>query len=331
MPTWKATACAHPNIAFIKYWGNIDEDQRLPVSGSISMNLAGLTTRTTVEFRDDLEADSAVVGGQSLTGGGLSRIARHLDHARRLANRSERAIVISANNFPAGAGIASSASAFAALSLAAAAALGLSLSERELSSLARLGSGSASRSVPGGFVEWYAAPTHEASYAETIAPADHWALTDCVAIISHAHKTTGSTEGHALAGTSVLQAARVQSAPERLAICRQAVLQRDFDALAEVVELDSNVMHAVMMTSAPPLFYWLPATLGLMRAVRQWRAAGIGVCYTIDAGPNVHCLCAPGDAPLVMERLSAQEGVQEVLRATPGGPAYVEQSVQQGV
>ncbi len=287
------------------------------------MNLAGLITRTTVEFQADLEADSAVIGGQPITGGGLARIARHLDYVRKLANCSERAVVTSDNNFPVGAGIASSASAFAALSLAATAALGLNLSERELSSLARLGSGSASRSVPGGFVEWYAATTHEASYAETIAPADHWALTDFVAIISHAHKATGSTEGHALAGTSVLQAARVQSAQQRLAACRQAVLQRDFDALAEVVELDSNIMHAVMMTSTPPLFYWLPATLALMRVVRQWRASGIGVCYTIDAGPNVHCLCAPGDEQVVWERLSAQEGVQEILRATPGGPAYI--------
>ena len=285
------------------------------------MNLGGLETRTTVEFHPGLQADTLSVDGQSITGSGLDRVARHLDHIRQMASVSERAIVTSSNNFPTGAGIASSASAFAALSLAATAALGIALSERELSSLARLGSGSAARSIPGGFVEWYAAPTHEASYAETFAPADHWLLTDCIAIISRTHKSTGSTEGHALAGTSVLQAARVQTASGRLERCKRAVLTRDFDELAAVVELDSNLMHAVMMTSDPPLFYWSPATLTVMRTVRQWRASGLGVCYTIDAGPNVHCLCAPGDEQTVFERLSAQEGVLEVRRAAPGGPA----------
>ena len=142
-----------------------------------------------------------------------------------------------------------------------------------------------------------------------------------MAIVSSAHKTTGSTEGHALAGTSPLQKARLESVPARLATCKEAVLKRDFDQLAEVVELDSNIMHAVMMTSNPPLFYWSPPTLGLMRTIRQWRASGIGACYTIDAGPNVHCLCAPGDEAIVAERLAQVEGVIEVRRAAPGGPA----------
>jgi diphosphomevalonate decarboxylase len=323
MSTGRATAFANSNIAFIKYWGNIDETLRLPANGSISMNLDGLATRTTVEFRPDLASDSAVVDGREMAGSGLARVSRHLDHVRRMANVSQRASVTSASNFPAGAGIASSASAFAALSLATCSALGLTLSERELSCLARLGSGSAARSIPGGFVEWRAAPTHEASYAETFAPADHWPLVDFVAIVSRAHKATGSTEGHALAGTSVLQEARVRSVPQRLAMCEDAILRRDFAEFAEVVESDSNIMHAVMMTSSPALFYWSPATLALMAAVRQWRAEGIGVCYTIDAGPNVHCICAPGDEQTVSERLAAHEGVLEVRRAGPGGPAYL--------
>jgi diphosphomevalonate decarboxylase len=323
MSTRKATACGNSNIAFIKYWGNVNEALRLPANGSISMNLDGLTTQTTVEFRPDLEFDTATVNGQTMTSGGMVRISRHLDHVRKLAGVSECASVTSSNNFPAGAGIASSAAAFAALSLAAVRALNLDLSERELSTLARLGSGSASRSIPGGFVEWYAAPAHEASYAETFAPADHWRLVDLIAIVSHAHKSTGSTEGHALAGTSVFQPTRIQTAPQRLTMCKQAVLNRDFDQLAEVVELDSNIMHAVMMTSDPPLFYWQPASLALMRSVRQWRAGGVAVCYTLDAGPNVHCLCAPGAEQIVRERLLAHEGVLEVRSAGPGGPAHV--------
>jgi diphosphomevalonate decarboxylase len=323
MQTRKATACANSNIAFIKYWGNVDEALRLPASGSISMTLDGLTTQTAVEFNPGLENDTATVDGKVMTGAALTRISRHLDHVRRMANVSNRASVISSNNFPTGAGIASSASAFAALSLAATAALSLKLSERELSTLARLGSGSASRSIPGGFVEWYAAPSHEASYAETFAPADHWRLVDLVAIISRAHKATGSTEGHALAGTSALQQARLQSAPERLQMCKEAILKRDFAELAEVVEHDSNIMHAVMMTGTPSLFYWSPATLALMTSISRWRAEGIGVCYTIDAGPNVHCICTPGDEQIVLKRLSSMADVLEVRKAGPGGPAQL--------
>jgi len=218
-------------------------------------------------------------------------------------------------------GIASSAAAFAALSLAATTAAGLELGEKELSRLSRTGSGSACRSIPGGFVEWQAGTNDETSFAFSVAPPDHWNLTDCIAIISRAHKPTGSTEGHALAGSSPLQAARIESAAERLARCRGAILERDFEALAEVVELDSNMMHAVMMTSTPPLFYWQPATLTVMQEVRTWRANGLNTCYTIDAGPNVHVFCLSSDAHLVRARLAQIPGVEKVLTAKPGGPA----------
>jgi diphosphomevalonate decarboxylase len=293
------------------------------MNGSISMNLDGLMTTTTVEFSPDFAADSATVDDKPMTGPGLERVADHLDQVRKLAGVNYRARVQSENNFPSGAGIASSASAFAALSLAATAALGLDLSERDLSRLARLGSGSASRSVPGGFVEWYAADTDNDSYAETIYPADYWLLTDVVAIVSKGHKRTGSTEGHALAPTSVLQQARVDDAPARIARCKDALARKDFAALAEVVELDSNIMHGVMMTSVPALFYWQPETLAVMEAVRQWRSEGIEVLYTIDAGPNVHCICTPDSAHTVYNRLKVREHVLDVLRATPGGPATV--------
>ncbi len=287
------------------------------------MNLDGLTTRTTVEFSPDFAADNAIVDDKQMIGLGLERISRQLDYVRKMGGVNYRATVQSENNFPSGAGIASSASAFAALSLAATEALDLKLSERDLSKLARLGSGSASRSVPGGYVEWYAGSAHDDSYAETLLSANHWELTDVIAVVSRGHKRTGSTEGHALASTSVLQQARVDSASERLERCKDALVKRDFQVLAEVVELDSNIMHAVMMTSVPALFYWQPETLAIMEAVRQWRSEGIEVFYTIDAGPNVHCICAPDHAHTVYNRLKIREHVLDVLKATPGGPAYV--------
>ena len=219
-----------------------------------------------------------------------------------------------------GAGIASSASAFAALALAASTAAGLALNEAALSRLARTGSGSACRSVPGGFVEWLADGCDPDSGAVSIAPPDHWDLHDCVAIISREHKPTGSTEGHALAHTSPLQTPRVDGAPQRLAQCRQAILERDFEAFAEVTELDNNLMHAVMMTSRPQLLYWEPATIAIMKAVQAWRGAGLATCYTVDAGPNVHVICEQADREQVEARLRQMPGVEDVLTAYPGGP-----------
>lgn len=323
LPVRKASARAHSNIAFIKYWGNVDDALRLPANPSMSMNLAGVYTETTVLWDDTLRSDSLVLNGRESFGPALERVSKHLDFVRNHAHISSYASIVSVNNFPMGAGIASSASSFAALTVAAVGALSLDLSERELTTIARLGSGSASRSVPTGFVEWYAGVTHEDSYAQSIAAPDHWDLVDVIAIVSGEHKAVGSTRGHHSANTSDLQEARVGGARERLAVCRNAVLERDFTAFAEVVEHDSNLMHAVMMTSRPPLFYWLPATLSVMNQVRRWRADGLRVCYTLDAGPNVHCICVKEDAELVSEGLRNLSGIVDVRQAAPGSGASI--------
>jgi diphosphomevalonate decarboxylase len=313
-----STAQAHPNIALIKYWGNRDDDLRLPSNGSISLTLDTLTVETSVTFLPELRADDITLNGEPASPESASRITRHLDLVRALADSTTHASIVSRSNFPMGAGIASSAAAYAALTVAAAAAAGLRLTPQDLSRLARRGSGSASRSIFGGYVEWPAGGDDATSYARPLAPAEPWRLIDLVAIVSEEHKTTGSTSGHTLAATSPLQAARVQDTPRRLDACRAAILDRDFPSLARIVEIDSNLLHAVMLTSEPPLQYWHPATLSIMDAVRRWRAQGLGVCYTIDAGPNVHCLCLPGDAPALLMRLSAIPGVQRVLTAGPG-------------
>ena len=318
-----ATAQAHPNIAFIKYWGNHDNPLRLPSNGSISMNLDGLFTRTTVTFSASIRTDSLRIGERPVAGPALERVSAFLDLVRQMAGINERAEVISENNFPSGAGIASSAAAFAALALAASRAAGIILTQRELSRLARRGSGSACRSIPSGFVEWQAGAEEFDSFAVSIAPPEHWDLVDCVAIVSAGHKKTGSTEGHALAPTSPLQAARVADAPRRLDLCRNAILARDFEALAAIVELDSDMMHAVMMTSNPALHYWQPASLTVMQAVREWQAGGLPVCYTVDAGPNIHVVCPREYSSETEKDLRALHGVQDVLVAGTGGPARI--------
>jgi diphosphomevalonate decarboxylase len=163
----------------------------------------------------------------------------------------------------------------------------------------------------------------EDSFAFSIAEPDHWNLVDCIAIVSASHKKTGSTEGHSIAPTSPLQAARVADSPRRLEICRKAILNRDFDAFASIVELDSDMMHSVMMTSTPALHYWKPASLSVMNAVRQWRGESLPVCYTVDAGPNVHVIYPETEAQEVDKRLRKIEGVTDVLVAHAGGAAKI--------
>lgn len=318
-----ASARAHPNIAFIKYWGNRDDLLRLPLNNNLSMNLDGLHTDTQVTWDARLTADTLHLNGAPASGAALQRVSQHLDVLRTRLNLDAHASVVSENNFPMGAGIASSASAFAALTVAAVAAAGQTLSERDLTTLARRGSGSASRSIPSGFVQWHMGTDDASSYAESIAPPDYWQLIDVIAVISMEHKATGSQAGHRTASTSDLQDARIAGADARFALCKQALLAQDFATFADVVEQDSNLMHAVMMTSRPPLFYWQPATLTVMAAVRDWRQAGRQVCYTLDAGPNVHCLCLSTDAAWVQAQLTAIPGVQNVLTAKPGGPAHL--------
>jgi diphosphomevalonate decarboxylase len=323
--TRTATSISCANIAFIKYWGNRDNRLRLPVNGSISMNLDGLFARTTVTFDPTLCCDDLfTLNGRVESEAAQRRVSTFLERVRALAGKQVFARVVSENNFPTGTGIASSAAAFAALALAASTAIGLKLDEAELSRLARTGSGSACRSVPGGFVEWQAGACEADSFAVSIAPPEHWDLVDCIAVLKFGHKPVGSTEGHALAGTSPLQHARVADTPRRLETCRSAILHKDFSALAEIIEHDSNLMHAVMMTSNPPLFYWEPASLELMQAVRAWRKEGIPAAYTLDAGPNVHILCEAAAADQVTQRLQGNPAVRQVLVARPGGPARLE-------
>jgi len=313
----KATAVANPNIAFIKYWGRIDEALNLPANPSLSMNLAALTTATTVEFRPDLAGDMVTIDDEPARGQARARVAAHLDRVRKLAGIQDRAWMASRNDFPAGTGLASSASAFAALSLAATRAAGLELEEAALSRLARLASGSACRSVPAGFALWDG-DSDETSFARQVAPPEHWNLRDVVAIVSYDPKAVGSLAGHSLAATSLVQAVRLSTVTELLNVVRQSLEQRDLIAMGPAIEQDALAMQAVMMTSQPPLFYWRPATVAVLQAIRDWRRQGLIAFFTLDAGPNVHCLCEAADADDLEERLRNLPGVQDVLVSRPG-------------
>ena len=314
----RATATASPNIAFIKYWGNRDSALRLPANASLSMTLSNLQTNTTVIYDDGLEADQIEINGSPASDKAANRVTVHLDLIRTLSGVPSFAKIRSLSNFPVGAGIASSASAFAALTAAASNAAGLDLGMKQLSILARRGSGSAARSIFGGFVQLFSGEVNEDGYAEQLVPVEHWHLVDLVAVVAKEHKSTGSSAGHLLAPTSPIQAIRIQDAARRLEICKKAILQKDFQALAQIVEQDSNLMHSVMMTSAPPLLYLEPESISVMKHVTRWREDGLEVCYTIDAGPNVHCICSFEDSHEVERHLRSLDGILDIYRCSPG-------------
>lgn len=322
----KATAKAHPNIALVKYWGKQNTDLNLPAVGSISLTLSGLSTISTVHFRDHLKSDSLILNREKASPEQTARVSRFLDIIRRQSGVSYKAKVISENDFPTGAGLASSASAFASLALAAGKAAGLDNSPARLSEIARLGSGSAARSVFGGFVEMKTGNRPDGSDAVAIQLQDenYWDIRLLIAITSEAEKNTGSTEGMLhTAKTSPYYGQWVFTSQADIEEMRRAIFTRNFRKLGEIAEHSCLKMHALAMSAQPGLIYWNSATVALIHEVRHMRHNGIPAYFTIDAGPQVKVICQPADVPVVRERLEKTPGVLRIIETAPGGSAQL--------
>lgn len=325
------TVEAPANIAFVKYWGARDLERAIPLNPSISMTLSACVSRTTVELLGAEAGDEVWVAGE--TGSAPAddrfrdRVIAHLRRLREWAGRTEPVRVVTRNSFPSSAGMASSASGFAALTLAVVRAFGRDPDVAELSELARRsGSGSAARSVLGGYVEWPAGADGERCAAAQIAPAEHWDLHDVVALIQQGPKAVSSLQGHLRAPTSPHFETRQRLVPERLRRVREAILSRDLASLGPVIEEDAVELHLIAMSSAPPIFYWAPATLTVLERVRGLRADGVGAWMTMDAGANVHVLCEPRDETAVVDVLAAVPGVEGLVRDRVGsGPRALQE------
>jgi diphosphomevalonate decarboxylase len=320
-----AAAQAQPNIALIKYWGKRDAALNLPVVGSISITLDALWTRTRVRFDAALEQDQVSLNGRS-DPKEARRVSAGLDLLRARAGVNWRASVDSRNNFPTAAGLASSASGFAALIHAGSEALGLSLTTSEQSVLARRCSGSAARSIFGGYVEWAHGKLADGtdSVAAPLLDAADWPLRVAVAITSTAAKEIGSSEGmRRTAETSPFQRAWIDSQEADLAAARKAILARDFDALAAISEHSCLKMHALALAAQPGLLYWNGATVECMRAVRALRGQGVPVFFTVDAGPQLKAVCAPEAIEMVRAALAAVPGVLNVAETGLGGGSRI--------
>ena len=309
----KKTAIAPANIAFIKYWGKKDEKLRLPETGSVSISLDQCLTTTTVEFSPNYKADSFRLDGQAVKGDEAKRVHKHLDRLRNKANCTLFAKVVSQNNFPKGTGIASSASGFAALTVATATALKLNLSEKELSIYARLGSGSACRSIPEGIVEWLEGDSSETSYAHSLHPKDYWDLRDILCIVSSTEKKVRSSQGHTLGKQSIFHRSRVDEVRKLIPQIKEAIKKKDIQTTGEILEKDCIYMHAVMMSSTPALYYWNSGTMNVIHETLKLRKEGIPVYFTIDAGPNVHLITEDKHVSTVEEAVLKIQGVQNTI------------------
>jgi len=330
--TVKSSAIAYSNIALIKYWGrSLDHDPNLniPSNDSVSMTKYGLTqgmhlqTHTTIDFSDAHEEDIAILEGKVLIGRKMERILKVVDPLRKYANIDWKFKMMSKNDFPTQAGLASSASGFAALTIATVNALGVDFSREEISTYARLGSGSATRSIHGGFVHWRKGNSHETSFAEQICGPHEFSMNAVIAIIHEGKKDVTSDVGHESAHTSPFNKVRIERSQEQVKDIKKAILDDDFSKVGKIAEESSKYMHAVMMTSSPPLFYWHPDTMRLVKSIQEMRKGSLECYFTIDAGPNVHCLCRLEDVYELQKMLEEMECVNKTILVEPADDSYV--------
>lgn len=323
----KSSAIAHSNIALIKYWGNWykgSPELNIPSNDSVSMTKYGLSetthlqTHTTIEFSENFKENEAILNNHHLKGRDIERILKVIRALKKLKKIDYNFKMMSFNDFPTQAGLASSAAGFAALTIAAANALNLDLTQKELSTFARLGSGSAARSIHGGFVYWHRGSSHETSYAEQICGPNDFDINAIIGIIDEGKKDISSDLGHKSAQTSLFNKLRVVESHKQAEKIKKAILDDDFKNVGTIAEKNCISMHAVMMTSEPALFYWNPITLRVIKKVLSIRKSENLECFfTIDAGPNIHCLCRPEINKDVQNMLENIEGVERTILVKP--------------
>lgn len=320
-----ATARAGANVALVKYWGKRDEERNLPAVGSISITLSDLVATARVEV-GDASAPRFVGGGEVVTGRAAERMEAYLDWLGRELGSPERLTTQVDTTFPVGAGLASSAAIHCAVAVAAASALGVSVDRARLSRLARVGSGSAARSVYGGWVEWQHGEREdgEDSEAAQLLPEDEWPLSMVVAIVHEGQKEIPSRDAmRHVAATSPLYAGWIAAQDEDLDAMRAAIAARDLTAVGTIAEENCLRMHAITFAARPPVVYWSPVTMAAMAAVHALRGDGREAYFTIDAGPQVKVLCRPQDVDAVATAMSEVPGVVRTLRARVGRGAEV--------
>ncbi|MGB3159629.1 MAG: diphosphomevalonate decarboxylase [Carnobacterium sp.] len=309
---------AHTNIALIKYWGKRDEKLILPASSSLSLTLDAFYTDTSVAFDPSIQQDTFYLNGVLQNDVATKKVSRFLDLFRKPAGIHSPALIKSTNFVPTAAGLASSASGMAALAGAANEACNLQLTKRELSLFARKGSGSATRSIYGGFVEWQMGTSSTDSYAVPIDDAD-WDIGMLVVVVNSRQKEISSREGMKnTVKTSPFYSGWLESTAKDLIEIKDAIYSHDFQKMGEITESNGMKMHGTMLGANPPLSYWEPDSVVAMQLVRQLRQEGLPCYFTMDAGPNVKVLCRLTDSDKIKKRFETHFDSDQLIIAKPG-------------
>lgn len=324
---FKGKARAYTNIALIKYWGKKNEELILPMNNSLSLTLDAFYTETEVIFSDSYMVDEFYLDGTLQDEKATKKVSQFLDLFRKEAGLSLKASVISQNFVPTAAGLASSASGLAALAGACNTALKLGLDDLSLSRFTRRGSGSACRSIFGGFVEWEKGHDDLSSYAKPV-PSDSFEddLAMVFVLINDQKKEVSSRNGmRRTVETSSFYQGWLDSVEGDLYQLKQAIKTKDFQLLGETMERNGLKMHGTTLAAQPPFTYWSPDSLKAMDAVRQLRKQGIPCYFTMDAGPNVKVLVENSHLSEVQETFTKLFSKEQVITAHAGpGIAIIE-------
>ena len=321
-----AKARAHANIALVKYWGKRDPSLNLPETGSLSLTLDALATETQISFEKEITQDVVFINNTKLSESETQRFSKFLDLFRKETKNKQRARISSHNNFPTASGLASSSSGFAALAKATSHALGMSLDDTQLSRLARQGSGSAARSIFGGFAEMQRGQNDDGSdcYAKTVkSNIDDLSMVICIVAGGQKKKIPSRWAMTQCKSTSPFYKSWIQQTLLDLSAAKKSLLRNDFVSLGHLVESNAMAMHATAMASRPPIVFFIPETLALLTFVRQLREQGVSAFATMDAGPHIKILCKKHSATSIANDIQYQFKKVQVLVAQPGPGAHI--------
>ncbi|TPR25546.1 diphosphomevalonate decarboxylase [Apilactobacillus micheneri] len=311
------TARAHTNIALVKYWGKKDEKLIIPNNSSISLTLDEFYTETTVNFDDNLHQDIMYLDNKKVNS--IKSITNFMDIVRNLSNINKFAKIISYNHVPTSAGLASSASGFAALAAATSKAAGLNLNDKELSKLARRGSGSATRSIYGGFAEWKKGTNDKNSYAVSIQNPVKMDINMIAIILDNQPKKISSRKGMKISvNTSPYYNAWEKQTTKDLETVKDAIYNNDFTALGKTAELNSMRMHSLTLSSDPSYLYLNKDSLLVINHIKALRDKGIECYYTMDAGPNVKIICQSKNIKKIKSELLQSFDEEKIKISKPG-------------
>lgn len=317
---------AHTNIALVKYWGKKDSDLIIPYTDSLSLTLDEFYTTTAVEFSDDLEHDEFKIDGNPVNEKNFVKLTNFMSHIRDLSGVTQYASVSSKNHVPISAGLASSASAFAALAAAGAKAAGLDLTRQELSRVARRGSGSATRSIFGGLVEWHRGYDDVSSFAEPIQEKLDFGLEMIAILLDTNIKKVSSRSGmQSVVATSPYYASWIDVVQNDMRLMKEAIKNKDINRIGKIAELNAMRMHALNMSAEPSFTYFNSETLKTIELIHDLRNQGINCYYTLDAGPNVKVIYDRKNRDRILKALQIEFKRDQLVVAHPGpGIEYID-------